>query len=68
MRMFTVSYRINPNAWLNKDVEAETEKEAKASAKEYFIGIFGKEKIEATYKIKDNVRIAEKIITTQEEN
>ena len=68
MKKYSVSYRINQKAWLNKEVEAETAAEAKAKAKEYFIGIFGKDKIAETYKIKENVVVVEIIEKNMEED
>jgi len=64
-KMYEVGYRINALARLCKVVEAENEKEAKAAAKEYFIGVFGKDRINETYKGKNVVcrEIKEPIIT-----
>lgn len=54
-KTFEVGYRINAMARLCKVVEAESEKEAKAAAKDYFITVFGKDRINETYKGKNVV-------------
>lgn len=55
MRKFEVSFQILPNARFNKEVEAETEKEAIKIAKDFFTGIVGKDKIKVLYNNKNVV-------------
>ena len=55
MKKYRVSFKLTPHAWLNREVEAETEKDAKASAKEFFVNTLGKERVEGVYKNKANV-------------
>ena len=65
MKTYEVGYRINDFSRLCKVVEAESEKDAKAAAKDYFIGVFGKDRINESYKGKNVVcrEIKEPIIT-----
>lgn len=60
LKKYQVSLKINPNAWLNKDVEAENEKEAKTAAKDFFAGIVGKDRIKEIYKGENVVVIENK--------
>ena len=67
MKTYEVAYRINDHAQLCKVVEAESEKDAKAAAKDYFIGVFGKDRINETYKGKNVVcREIKKTIITED--
>lgn len=49
LKKYQVSLKINPNAWLNKDVEAESMDEAKKAAKDFFTGIVGKDRMKKIY-------------------
>ena len=54
-KKYRVKYRLTECAWLGKEVEADNEKDAKAAAKEYFISVVGKDRINDTYKNKNVV-------------
>lgn len=67
MKCYVVSCRIDSHFRMNsKVIKAENEKEAKAMAKDYFIGIFGKEQITNAYKDNKNVSVTE--VEEPEEN
>ena len=55
MKKYRVSYKLTNCAWLGREVEAENEKDAKATAKEYFISVVGKDRVNDTYKNKNVV-------------
>ena len=55
MKKYRVSYKLTGCAWLGREVEAENEKDAKAAAKEYFISVVGKDRVNDTYKNKNVV-------------
>ena len=65
MKKYRISIKVSSHAWLNREVEAETEKDAKASAKEFFNGMLGKDRVEPIFKNKNVVceEISEPIIT-----
>ena len=55
IRKYEVSFQVLPNARFNKEVEAESEKEAVKIAKDFFTGIVGKDKIKVLYNNKNVV-------------
>ena len=67
MKAYVVSLKLDTHFTMNsKAIPVETEKEAKALAKDYFIGIFGKERINEALKNNKNVNVTEVEIEEKE--
>ena len=67
MKAYVVSLRIDSHFTMNsKLIQTDTEKEAKAQAKDYFIGIFGKDRVNEALKNNKNVNVTEVEIEEKE--
>lgn len=59
MKCYVVSLRLDSHFTMNTaPLKVETEKEARAKAKDYFIGIFGKDRVNEALKNNKNVSVA----------
>lgn len=67
MKAYVVSLKLDSHLEMNSPVlKVPTEKEARAKAKDYFTGIFGKGRVDEALKDKTNVNVAEIEIEDEE--